>query len=94
MLEDLTFKSLGLVNYHETMDLMRSHVKEENFSNEIWLLEHPPIFTLGTAADKKHIRNVKDIPIVQSDRGGEVTYHGPGQLVIYFWHLLYIFLFK
>ena len=84
MLEDLTFKSLGLVNYHETMDLMRSHVKEENFSNEIWLLEHPPIFTLGTAADKKHILNVKDIPIVQSDRGGEVTYHGPGQLVIYF----------
>ena len=84
MLEDLTFKSLGLVNYHETMDLMRSHVKEENFSNEIWLLEHPPIFTLGTAADKKHILNAKDIPIVQSDRGGEVTYHGPGQLVIYF----------
>ena len=84
MLEVLTFKSLGLVNYHETMDLMRSHVKEENFSNEIWLLEHPPIFTLGTAADKKHILNVKDIPIVQSDRGGEVTYHGPGQLVIYF----------
>ena len=63
---------------------MRSHVKEENFSNEIWLLEHPPIFTLGTAADKKHILNAKDIPIVQSDRGGEVTYHGPGQLVIYF----------
>ena len=84
MLENLTFKSLGLVNYHETMDLMRSHVKEENFSNEIWLLEHPPIFTLGTAADKKHILNVKDIPIVQSDRGGEVTYHGPGQFVIYF----------
>ena len=84
MLEDLTFKSLGLVNYHETMDLMRSHIKEENFSNEIWLLEHPPIFTLGTAADKKHILNAKDIPIVQSDRGGEVTYHGPGQLVIYF----------
>jgi lipoyl(octanoyl) transferase len=84
VLEDLTFKSLGLVNYHETMDLMRSHIKEENFSNEIWLLEHPPIITLGTAADKKHILNAKDIPIVQSDRGGEVTYHGPGQLIIYF----------
>ena len=84
MLEDLTFKSLGLVNYHETMDLMRSHIKEKDFSNEVWLLEHPPIFTLGTAADKKHILNAKNIPIVQSDRGGEVTYHGPGQLVIYF----------
>ena len=63
---------------------MRSHIKEKDFSNEVWLLEHPPIFTLGTAADKKHILNAKDIPIVQSDRGGEVTYHGPGQLVIYF----------
>ncbi len=84
MLEDLTFKSLGLVNYHETIDLMRSHIKEENFSNEIWLLEHPPIFTLGTAANKKHVLNAKDIPIVQSDRGGEVTYHGPGQLIVYF----------
>ena len=84
MLEDLTFKSLGIVNYHETLDLMKSHIRSENFNNEIWLLEHPPIFTLGTAADLNHILNAKDIPVVQSDRGGEVTYHGPGQLVIYF----------
>ena len=84
MLEDLTFKSLGVVNYHETLDLMKSHIQQENFNNEIWLLEHPPIFTLGTAADKNHILDAKDIPVVQSDRGGEVTYHGPGQLVIYF----------
>ena len=84
MLEDLTFKSLGVVNYHETLDLMKSHIQSENFTNEIWLLEHPPIFTLGTAADRSHILNAKKIPVVQSDRGGEVTYHGPGQLVIYF----------
>tara|TARA_B100000614_G_C14471887_1_gene462864 strand:+ start:66 stop:668 length:603 start_codon:yes stop_codon:yes gene_type:complete len=84
VLEDLTFKSLGIVNYHETLELMKSHIKSENFKNEIWLLEHPSIFTLGTAADKDHILNAKDIPIVQSDRGGEVTYHGPGQIVIYF----------
>ena len=84
MLEDLTFKSLGVVNYHETLDLMKSHIHGENFTNEIWLLEHPPIFTLGTAADRSHILNAKKIPVVQSDRGGEVTYHGPGQLVIYF----------
>ena len=84
MLEDLTFKSLGVVNYHETLDLMKSHIQQEDFNNEIWLLEHPPIFTLGTAADKNHILDAKDIPVVQSDRGGEVTYHGPGQLVIYF----------
>ena len=84
MLENLTFKSLGTVNYHETLELMRSHIKEKDFSNEIWLLEHPPVFTLGTAADNSHILDPKDIPVVQSDRGGEVTYHGPGQLVIYF----------
>ena len=84
MLDDLTFKSLGIANYHETLELMKSHINKENFNNEIWLLEHPPIFTLGTAADKNHVLNAKDIPVVQSDRGGEVTYHGPGQLVIYF----------
>ena len=84
MLEDLTFKSLGRVNYFETLDLMKSHVKEKDFTNEIWLLEHPPVFTLGTAANKNNILDSKEIPIVQSDRGGEVTYHGPGQLVIYF----------
>ena len=84
MLSDLTFKSLGIVNYHETLQSMKHHIKQENFKNEIWLLEHPSIFTLGTAADKSHIINSKNIPIFQSDRGGEVTYHGPGQLVIYF----------
>ena len=84
MLEDLTFKSLGVVNYHETLDLMKSHIQQADFNNEIWLLEHPPIFTLGTAANQNHILDAKDIPVVQSDRGGEVTYHGPGQLVIYF----------
>ena len=84
MLKNLTFKSLGTVNYHETLELMRSHIKEKDFSNEIWLLEHPPVFTLGTAADNSHVLDPKEIPVVQSDRGGEVTYHGPGQLVIYF----------
>jgi len=84
VLEDLTFKSLGVVNYHETLDLMKYHIQQADFNNEIWLLEHPPIFTLGTAADKNHILDAKDIPVVETDRGGEVTYHGPGQLVIYF----------
>ena len=84
MLEDLTFKSLGLVNYHETLELMQSHVKSDDFRNEIWLLEHNPVFTLGTAANKDHILDSGEIPVVKSDRGGEVTYHGPGQLVVYF----------
>lgn len=84
MLEDLTFKSLGLVNYHETLELMQSHVKSNDFRNEIWLLEHNPVFTLGTASNENHILDSREIPVVKSDRGGEVTYHGPGQLVVYF----------
>jgi lipoyl(octanoyl) transferase len=81
---DLAFKSLGLCDYQETLDAMRSHLGSEEFHDEIWFVEHPPVFTLGTAADKSHILNAKNIPIIQTDRGGEVTYHGPGQLVIYF----------
>ena len=84
MSQELTFKSLGVSNYLETLASMKDQLQSEDFQNEIWLLEHPPIFTLGTAADKNHVLNPKNIPVVQSDRGGEVTYHGPGQLVIYF----------
>ena len=84
MSENLTFKSLGLREYNHTWQSMKSHIREEDFKDEIWFLEHPPVFTLGTAADQKHILKAKDIPVVQSARGGEVTYHGPGQLVIYF----------
>ena len=84
MSENLTFKSLGLRDYGGVWQSMKSHIREEDFKNEIWFLEHTPVFTLGTAADQKHILNAKGIPVIQSDRGGEVTYHGPGQLVIYF----------
>lgn len=51
--------------------------------DELWLVEHPPVFTLGQAGKREHILNPGDIAIVQSDRGGQVTYHGPGQLVGY-----------
>lgn len=57
--------------------------REPGQTDECWLLQHPPVFTLGQAGDPKHILNAGDIPIVQSDRGGQVTYHGPGQLVAY-----------
>jgi len=82
--DELTFKSLGTANYLETLDGMKTHLMSDNFQNEIWMLEHPPVFTLGTAADNQHVLDARDIPVIQSDRGGEVTYHGPGQLVIYF----------
>ena len=84
MENDLTFKSLGLTNYQDSYDAMKTHITKPNFENQIWLLEHPPVFTLGTAASKEHILDAKNIPVIQTDRGGEVTYHGPGQLVIYF----------
>jgi lipoyl(octanoyl) transferase len=51
--------------------------------DEIWFVQHPPIFTLGMNADRRHVLNAGDIPVLQIDRGGQVTYHGPGQLVAY-----------
>jgi len=77
-------KSLGITKYSDALAKMKDKLTEKNFKNEIWFLEHYKVFTLGTAANKAHILDPKDIPVYQSDRGGEVTYHGPGQLVIYF----------
>ena len=84
MIKDINFRHLGLIDYSNALDLMKKHIKDKEFKNEIWFLEHNPVFTLGTAADKSHILDAGSIPIFQSDRGGEVTYHGPGQLIIYF----------
>ena len=78
------FLHLGNQAYEDTYERMRSLVQGESFNNQIWLLEHPPVYTLGTAADPSHVLNPGDIPVIQTDRGGEVTFHGPGQLVIYF----------
>ena len=78
------FIQLGNQAYADTYEKMRSLVQADSFDDEIWLLEHNAVFTLGTAADPSHVLNPGNIPIVQTDRGGEVTYHGPGQLVIYF----------
>jgi lipoyl(octanoyl) transferase len=64
---------------------MRSFTDERDATtpDELWLLEHPPVFTLGMAADPGHVLAAGGIPVVQTDRGGQVTYHGPGQLVAY-----------
>jgi lipoyl(octanoyl) transferase len=78
------FIQLGNQAYADTYEKMRSLVQADSFDDEIWLLEHDAVFTLGTAADPSHVLNPGSIPIVQTDRGGEVTFHGPGQLVIYF----------
>ncbi len=78
-------KSLGICIYQEILQQMQdfTHQRTAETPDEIWQLEHYPVFTLGQAGDKKHILNPGHIPIMYSDRGGQVTYHGPGQLIIY-----------
>ena len=82
-LDQVVIKDLGIKQYQETFSAMKDFVAKGE-DESIWMLEHYPVFTLGTAADQKHILKRTDIEIFQADRGGEVTYHGPGQLVIYF----------
>jgi len=79
-------KHLGLADYVSTYEAMRTFTKERdvNTPDEIWVLQHPPVFTLGLAGDVGNLHSPsEDIPLVQVDRGGEITYHGPGQIVVY-----------
>jgi len=79
-------KHLGLVDYQSTYDAMRSftQARDTNTPDEIWVLEHSPVFTLGLAGDAGNLHTPSNqIPLVQVDRGGEITYHGPGQIVVY-----------
>jgi lipoyl(octanoyl) transferase len=64
---------------------MREYTDERDAMSEdqLWIVEHPPVYTLGQAGRKEHLLNTQEIPVVQSDRGGQVTYHGPGQIVLY-----------
>ena len=81
----MSWRWLGRVEYEPTWRAMQSFTdtRTADTADDIWLLEHPPVFTLGTAADRSHVLDAGDIPLIQIDRGGQVTYHGPGQLVIY-----------
>ncbi|HEX7113794.1 MAG TPA: lipoyl(octanoyl) transferase LipB [Steroidobacter sp.] len=76
---------LGRVEYEPTWRAMQSFTEARGprTRDEIWFLEHPPVFTLGMNAAREHVLAPGDIPVVQIDRGGQVTYHGPGQLVVY-----------
>ena len=76
---------LGRAEYEPTWRAMQRFTEERNDGtpDEIWFLEHPPVFTLGMAGKREHLLAPGDIPVVQIDRGGQVTYHGPGQLVVY-----------
>ena len=85
MPQPVVIRDLGLVSYADTLaDMQRvTETRSATATDEIWLLEHPPVFTLGTNADAAHILNAGETPVVRSDRGGQVTWHGPGQLVVY-----------
>jgi lipoyl(octanoyl) transferase len=83
IVDEIVVKRLGHVEYAPTAAAMRTFTQQrgEGTVDELWLVEHPPVYTLGQGAAPVTVAN--GIPVVQSDRGGEVTYHGPGQVVLY-----------
>ena len=83
LVEDVVVKRLGLVPYEAALASMREFTarRDAATADELWLLEHPPVYTLGQGAEMRAVAN--GIPVVRSDRGGDITYHGPGQVVLY-----------
>ena len=81
----ITIRSLGLQDYEPLWRAMQrfTDTRTPETADEIWFTEHPPVFTLGLNASREHLIATGDIPVVQIDRGGQVTYHGPGMLMIY-----------
>lgn len=75
----------GVEAYETSFDAMRAFTdaRTPDTPDQLWLVEHPPVYTLGLGADRNHVLDARGIPLVQTDRGGEVTYHGPGQAVAY-----------
>ena len=81
----LQVRRLGLMEYEPVWRAMQTFTdqRNENTPDELWMVEHPPVFTQGQAGRAEHILAPGDIPVIQVDRGGQVTYHGPGQIVAY-----------
>ena len=81
----LTARHLGLADYQTVWDAMRTFTdaRDDSTPDEIWFLQHPRVFTQGQAGKAEHVLAPGDIPVIQVDRGGQVTYHGPGQIVGY-----------
>lgn len=82
---DIVIRYLGRVAYEPTWrDMQRfTQARDESTPDALWVLEHPPVFTLGQAGRREHLLQATEIPVVPIDRGGQITYHGPGQVVIY-----------
>lgn len=83
--EQLVVRRFGIVPYEPAWQAMRSFTdaRQADTPDEIWLLQHPPVYTLGQAGRPEHLLQDAGIPLVRIDRGGQITYHGPGQLVVY-----------
>jgi len=81
----LTVRHLGLTDYESAWHDMQAFTDTRNANtlDELWFLEHPPVFTLGRNGKQEYLHNTGDIPVINTDRGGQVTYHGPGQLIAY-----------
>ena len=84
-MNSLHVRRLGRADYQPTWRAMQAFTdrRDENTDDELWLVEHPPVFTQGQAGKAEHVLAPGDIPVIQVDRGGQVTYHGPGQIVAY-----------
>jgi len=85
MTSELIIRSLNKMEYNDVWHAMQAFTdaRTDSTLDEIWFVEHPPVYTLGQAGKPEHILNAGDIPVVHCDRGGQVTYHGPGQCVAY-----------
>lgn len=83
LVDDIAVKQLGRIDYLAALEAMRAFTarRDEATPDELWLLEHPPVYTLGQGAPERAVAN--RIPVVRADRGGDITYHGPGQAVLY-----------
>ncbi|ABR74075.1 octanoyltransferase [Actinobacillus succinogenes] len=81
----LVVRRLGVQDYNQVWRQMQDFTdqRNENTPDEIWLVQHPPVFTQGQAGKPEHLLNPGAIPVVRSDRGGQITYHGPGQQIMY-----------
>ena len=84
-MSEIAIRNLGLQTYEPVWRAMQkfTDTRDENSRDEIWFCQHQPVFTLGLNTAPEHLLATGDIPVVQIDRGGQVTYHGPGQLMIY-----------
>lgn len=77
--------NLGLQDYHQTWEAMKRFTQQRTLDSEdeLWVVEHPRVFTQGISTKAKHLLSMSEIPVVKTDRGGQITYHGPGQVIIY-----------